>query len=117
MALLPEGDHYGLVWTATPERAEALQAQDDAAFLAELARRFAKRGGGAFTKVDAAALVSPGNGVRDASPPARAASFSATQRRRFIRSPDRDSTSGSATPGSFRRSSSIRRATPWGIAR
>jgi 2-octaprenyl-6-methoxyphenol hydroxylase len=50
MALLPEGDHYGLVWTATPERAEALQAEDDGAFLAELARRFAKRGG-AFTRV------------------------------------------------------------------
>jgi 2-octaprenyl-6-methoxyphenol hydroxylase len=50
MALLPEGDHYGLVWTATPDRAKALQAEDDEAFLAELARRFAQRGG-AFTKV------------------------------------------------------------------
>lgn len=50
MALLPEGDHYGLVWTATPDRAKALQAQDDEPFLAELARRFAKRGG-VFTKV------------------------------------------------------------------
>ena len=50
MALLPEGDHYGLVWTATPERAQALQAEDDEAFLAELARRFA-RPGGAFTKI------------------------------------------------------------------
>src|SRR6185369_17270444 len=38
VALLPEGDHYGLVWTATPQRAEVLLAQDDAAFLAELAR-------------------------------------------------------------------------------
>ena len=43
MALLPEGDHYGLVWTATPQRAEALQAIDDEIFLAELASRFAKR--------------------------------------------------------------------------
>ncbi len=50
MALLPEGDHYGLVWTATPDRAEVLQAQDDETFLAGLARRFAKRGG-VFTKV------------------------------------------------------------------
>src|SRR4029078_13720520 len=50
MALLPEGDHYGLVWTATPERAQALYAEDDAAFLAELARRFAKPAG-AFTRV------------------------------------------------------------------
>ncbi len=50
MALLPEGDHYGLVWTATPERAQALQAEDDEVFLAELARRFARRGG-AFTQI------------------------------------------------------------------
>jgi len=50
VALLPEGDHYGLVWTATPERAEALQAIDGEPFLAELAQRFAKRVG-AFTKV------------------------------------------------------------------
>ena len=42
MALLPEGDHYGLVWTATPHRAEALQALDDEIFLAELGQRFAK---------------------------------------------------------------------------
>ncbi len=50
VALLPEGDHYGLVWTATPERATALQAQDDAAFLAGLARHFGTRTGG-FTRV------------------------------------------------------------------
>jgi len=50
MALLPEGDHYGLVWTATPERAKALLAEDDDAFLGELARRFANRSGG-FAKV------------------------------------------------------------------
>jgi 2-octaprenyl-6-methoxyphenol hydroxylase len=50
MALLPEGDHYGVVWTATPERAETLQREDDEAFLAELARRFANRGG-PFEKV------------------------------------------------------------------
>jgi 2-octaprenyl-6-methoxyphenol hydroxylase len=43
IALLPEGDHYGLVWTATTQRAEALQAIDDEIFLAELAQRFAKR--------------------------------------------------------------------------
>jgi 2-octaprenyl-6-methoxyphenol hydroxylase len=50
MALLPEGDHYGLVWTATPQRAEALQAIDDELFLAELAQRFTKRAA-SFTKV------------------------------------------------------------------
>jgi 2-octaprenyl-6-methoxyphenol hydroxylase len=48
MALLPEGDHYGLVWTVTPERAEALQGQDDGEFLAGLGRHFGKRTG-AFT--------------------------------------------------------------------
>jgi len=50
VALLPEGDHYGLVWTATPQRAEALLAIDDEIFLAELAQRFAQRAP-AFRKV------------------------------------------------------------------
>jgi len=50
MALLPEGDHYGLVWTATPQRAEALLAIGDGLFLAELAQRFAKYAG-AFQKI------------------------------------------------------------------
>jgi 2-octaprenyl-6-methoxyphenol hydroxylase len=45
MALLPEGDHYGLVWTATHERADMLLALDDAGFLAELARHFGARTG------------------------------------------------------------------------
>ena len=50
MALLPEGDHYGLIWTATPGRAELLLAQDDVGFLALLARHFGTRVGG-FTRV------------------------------------------------------------------
>ena len=50
IALLPERDRYGLVWTATPERAQELLALDDAAFLDELARRFGTRAGG-FTHV------------------------------------------------------------------
>jgi 2-octaprenyl-6-methoxyphenol hydroxylase len=50
MALLPERDHYGLVWTVTPNRAEALLAQDDAAFLAQLVLHFGARTGG-FTHV------------------------------------------------------------------
>ena len=33
-ALLPEGDHYGLVWTVTPAGRRELLALDDAAFLA-----------------------------------------------------------------------------------
>jgi 2-octaprenyl-6-methoxyphenol hydroxylase len=43
LALLPEGDHYGLVWTVTPEHVETVLAQDDATFIAELERRFAPR--------------------------------------------------------------------------
>ena len=50
VALLPEGDHYSLVWTAAPGRAEQLQALDDASFLAELARHFGSRTHG-FTRV------------------------------------------------------------------
>jgi 2-octaprenyl-6-methoxyphenol hydroxylase len=50
VALLPEGDHYGLVWTATPDRARELLALDDAAFLAALARHFGNRTQG-FTRV------------------------------------------------------------------
>jgi 2-octaprenyl-6-methoxyphenol hydroxylase len=51
VALLPERDHYGLVWTATPARADDLLVLDDAAFLAALARHFGARTGG-FTRVE-----------------------------------------------------------------
>ncbi|MBK6334533.1 MAG: FAD-dependent monooxygenase [Betaproteobacteria bacterium] len=50
VALLPEGDHDSLVWTATPERAQALLEASDAAFLATLAAHFGTRTGG-FTRV------------------------------------------------------------------
>ncbi|MEP7180987.1 MAG: FAD-dependent monooxygenase [Betaproteobacteria bacterium] len=50
VALLPEGDHYGLVWTATPARAQELLALDDAEFLAALARHFGA-GAGRFDRV------------------------------------------------------------------
>ncbi len=50
VALLPEGDRYGLIWTTTPRRAEALLALDDAAFLAQLVLHFGPRTGG-FTQV------------------------------------------------------------------
>jgi 2-octaprenyl-6-methoxyphenol hydroxylase len=43
LALLPEGDHYGLVWTATAQRAAALVALRDTDFLSELAGHFASR--------------------------------------------------------------------------
>ena len=50
LALLPQEDHYGLVWTATPERAEMLLTLADATFLAQLDRHFAPRIGG-FARV------------------------------------------------------------------
>jgi 2-octaprenyl-6-methoxyphenol hydroxylase len=43
VALLPEGDHYGLVWTHTPASAAEVLALDDAAFLARLAQHFGTR--------------------------------------------------------------------------
>jgi 2-polyprenyl-6-methoxyphenol hydroxylase-like FAD-dependent oxidoreductase len=51
MALLPEGDHYGLVWTTTPEQGAVLVAMPDNEFLAALATRFGARVGG-FSKSD-----------------------------------------------------------------
>lgn len=50
MALLPERDHYGLVWTMQPHEATSLLALDERAFLAALATRFGKRVDG-FTRV------------------------------------------------------------------
>lgn len=43
MALLPERDHYGLVWTLPPTKAEAMLALSEAAFLAALAEHFGTR--------------------------------------------------------------------------
>lgn len=43
IALLPEGDRYGLVWTVAADRAQALLALPDEAFVSELARQFASR--------------------------------------------------------------------------
>lgn len=45
VALLPVGERYALVWTATPEEAARLCALDDAAFLAELQGHFGDRAG------------------------------------------------------------------------
>jgi 2-octaprenyl-6-methoxyphenol hydroxylase len=43
MALLPEGDHYGLVWTMTPAKAESMLAASEERFLAALAHQFGTR--------------------------------------------------------------------------
>lgn len=45
LALLPYRDHYGLVWTASPDEARAMLAWDDAAFLARLGGHFGERQG------------------------------------------------------------------------
>jgi 2-octaprenyl-6-methoxyphenol hydroxylase len=45
MALLPEGDHYGLVWTTTPERGDALAQLPEREFLKALGERFGSRAG------------------------------------------------------------------------
>jgi 2-octaprenyl-6-methoxyphenol hydroxylase len=50
MALLPVGNRYALVWTATPTEAERLLALDDVAFIAELQEAFGDRAG-RFTAV------------------------------------------------------------------
>jgi 2-octaprenyl-6-methoxyphenol hydroxylase len=43
VALLPEGDHYGLVWTMTPADAERALALPGDRFVAELAHHFGSR--------------------------------------------------------------------------
>jgi 2-octaprenyl-6-methoxyphenol hydroxylase len=43
MALLPENDHYGLVWTMTPARAEQVLALSDDEFLRRLGVHFGTR--------------------------------------------------------------------------
>jgi 2-octaprenyl-6-methoxyphenol hydroxylase len=43
MALLPEDDRYGLVWTLAPEKAEAMLALSDDAFIAAMATQFGSR--------------------------------------------------------------------------
>jgi 2-octaprenyl-6-methoxyphenol hydroxylase len=43
MALLPEGDHYGLVWTLAPAAADAALALPDDAFVASVGHHFGAR--------------------------------------------------------------------------
>lgn len=43
MALLPENDHYGLVWTMTPAKASAMMALPDDRFLTAVAQHFGTR--------------------------------------------------------------------------
>ena len=52
IALLPEGDHYGLVWTVSPHRARELSGLDDAAFLGQLTHHFGARTGGFLRVAD-----------------------------------------------------------------
>lgn len=50
LALLPEQDHYGLVWTASPSAIESLLALEDHSFLQSLSAHFGRRRVG-FTAV------------------------------------------------------------------
>lgn len=50
IALLPERDHYGLVWTLAPSRTAPMLALDETAFCAQLAHAFGPRVG-RFTRV------------------------------------------------------------------
>lgn len=43
VALLPENDHYGLVWTMRPAEGEAMCSRDERSFLAALASHFGTR--------------------------------------------------------------------------
>jgi 2-octaprenyl-6-methoxyphenol hydroxylase len=45
MALLPEGDHYALVWTTTPQHGDTLVELPEPEFLRALGERFGSRGG------------------------------------------------------------------------
>jgi len=51
IALLPEGDHFGLIWTTSPKEAEALVALSEREFLETLTKRFGRHAG-CFERVD-----------------------------------------------------------------
>ena len=109
MALLPDEDHYGLVWTTTPERGDALvefrirwsflPACDDASDRAR-ASSCVSLTGAPFRCSSTLPIAS--------SPSARCCL--ATPRKRCIRLRGRDSTSAFATRGNWRRSCLRRRA-------
>jgi len=45
LALLPEGDHFGLVWTTTPQKADSLVTLEEREFLEALNDRFGRHAG------------------------------------------------------------------------
>ena len=51
IALLPEADHFGLVWTTSPQQGDALAALPESEFLETLAKRFGRHAG-CFERVD-----------------------------------------------------------------
>ena len=112
MALLPEGDRYGLVWTMTPAEAEHALALADDAFLARLARHFGPRVR-AVRRRQRSQILSARARIR---PPGRRQPLRADRQRRAgaaSRSPGRASTSACATRyelGQHRQRSAARRA-------
>ena len=111
MALLPEDDHYGLVWTATPDRARGIARARRRRHSSPSSRAISARAPAASPASPIAARFRSCSNLRARAGRARAASRSAMRRRRCIRSRGRDSMSGCATRGSSRRSCSTRRAT------
>ncbi len=109
MALLPEGDHYGMVWTAAPERARELVDLPETEFLAALAACF----GSARRRLRARERPAQLSACRSISPSALSASalcWWATRRKLCIPLRARVSISVFAMPSSWRKSCLRRRA-------
>ena len=87
MALLPEGDRYGLVWTMTPATAERGAGAARRRVPARRSRGTSARASRASRAWRERTHVSAGAGVRAAARWRRASSSSAMRRRRCIRSP------------------------------
>ena len=104
IALLPEGDHYGLVWTVDAGARAARCSRCPTPRSSRGSRGTSARGSRGFARVRRPPRVSAGARIRARRRRARAASRSATPRRRCIRSRARASTSACATRGSWRRS-------------
>ena len=105
IALLPEGDHYGLVWTMTPARARASCSRCADARVPRRARAPFRHARAAASRACADRRTFP-LALEFARPTVARAlrRCSATPRRRCIRSPARASTSACATRASSRRS-------------
>ena len=85
MALLPERDHYGLVWTMQPQQGEAMLALDERAFLSALVAPLRHAGHGLYARRFASRVPARAR-ARAADSCRRARSSSEMQRNNCIRS-------------------------------